>query len=306
MKNIFFIFLILLLASCGNNVAVPELDTPVRGKIVFSIDENVQPIADELIDAFETSYPEAFLIQHYNNQKNVLKELYDDSSRLALMTRRLKPDERAYFEKQNFFIEEIKIGAEAVVFLVNRENPDSSFTTEEIRRILLSEDSLWTQINPSSALGKIQVVFDNPASSNISYLSDTLLGGKGTGKNCFALTNSDSVIAYVQNNPGAIGVLGLNWLGDKDSKEDLERRSRISLALIGKDTGSFTHPHQSALVTGDYPFTRGIWIVKIGKRAGLGTGFASFALGDRGQLIVQHAGLAPASPAERRIQLTTY
>jgi len=46
-----------------------------------------------------------------------------------------------------------------------------------------------------------------------------------------------------------------------------------------------------------------IWLLKVGKAAGLGTGFASFIMSDRGQLIVQKAGLAPAKPAERQVEI---
>lgn len=313
MKNAILLFSVstslLLLNSCEEKPAsiASEIDTPTKGMVKISIDENVQPLADELIDAFENSYPDAFLVQQYGAEPSVIKNLYDDTSRLAVMTRPLNKDEMAFFEAKKFGIEHIKIASDAVVFLVNRSNPDSLFTVDMIRKILAGEDSSWAQLNKTSSLGPIHVVFDNGASSNLRYLSDTLLGGKAPGKTCFAVQSSDSVIAYVNSHPNAIGIVGLNWLGDRDSEEDMARRSKISMAMVGKDSvGQAVHPHQSALATGEYPFVRGVWIVKIGKRAGLGTGFASFSLGDRGQLIVQHAGLAPAKPAERKINVTTY
>jgi phosphate transport system substrate-binding protein len=297
---------LLFLFSCSDNKPSEELDTPVRGKIRISIDENIQPLTDELIDAFESSYPDAFLLQSYGPEKNVLQELFDDSSRLAVMTRQLTAEERKYFEAKTFGIEEIRIGMEAVVLLVNRANPDSIFTVDQVRKILSGEISDWSQLRPGSALGAIRVVFDNKSSSNLRYLSDTLLNGGSPGKNCFALESNDSVVNYVNTTENSIGIIGLNWLGDRDRSDDRIRRSKVSLAMIGKDSASATHPHQSALVTGAYPFRRSIWIVKIGRRPGLGTGFATFSLGQRGQLIVQRAGLAPASPAERRIKLNTY
>ncbi len=308
MKSNKFLFpaLILFFVACSNAPKPGALDTPISGKIPLSIDENVRSLSDELIDAFESSYPEAFLMQSYNSETNVLKELYDDSSRLAIMMRPLKPEEVKWFEAKTFMLEQIKIGSDAVVLLVNKENPDSLFTVDQIRDIISGKDSLWSQIRPGSTLGRINIVFDNPSSSNLHYLTDTLLGGKSPGKNCFAVLSNDSVIGYVNHNPNAMGVVGLNWIGDKDLPEDVDRKSRIKMARVGADTANYYYPSQSALAAGKYPFTRGIWIVKIGKRAGLGTGFASFALGERGQLIVQRCGLAPAKPAERKIEMTTY
>ena len=296
-------FSVFLFSACSNTPAAEDLDTPTTGKIRLSIDENIRPLADELVDEFENSYPDAFLMQSYSTEKNVMQELYADSSRLAIMTRQLSAKEIKWFEAQKYGIEQIKIGSDAVVLLVNKNNPDSIFTVDQVRKMISGEDSLWSQVRPDSKLGRINIVFDNTTSSNLRYLTDTLLAGKNPGKNCFALTTNDSVVGYVNANENSIGVVGLNWLGDKDSQEDMVRRNKVILAAIGKDSTMYAHPDQSAMVTGSYPFTRGIWIVKIGKRAGLGTGFASFSLGERGQLIVQRAGLAPAKPAERKVQI---
>lgn len=304
MKNLAFFLPLISLAffSCENKPAA-EIDTPTKGKVPISIDENIRPLTDELIDAFESSYPDAFLLQRYGSEKNVVQELYDDSSQLAVMTRTLRKDEIEWFAKKTYSVEHIKIASDAIVLLVNRDNPDSIFTVDQIRRIMLGLDSSWTQLNASSKLGPINLVFDHASSSNLRYLTDTLIGKSPLGKNCFALASNDSVINYVNTHPNSIGIVGLNWLGDRDSDEDMARRSKVSMALVGKDSSSAVHPHQTAIVTGSYPFVRGVWIIKIGKRRGLGTGFATFAYQERGQLIVQRAGLAPASPAERRVHL---
>lgn len=295
-----------LLAGCASS-SEKEPDTPTRGKITFSIDENVQSLSEELIDVFESSYPDAFLIASYKSEKGVVNDLYSDSSRLAIMTRRLNAEEQKYFEVDlKFGIEQIKIASDAIVFVVNKENPDSSFTKATLKKMLTGQDSAWVQISPDSKLGRIDVVFDNGASSNLRYLTDSLLEGQKPGNNVFAIANADSVIAYVNRTPGAVGVVGLNAIGDHNSEDARNRKSKVSVCAAGLDSVSAWKPSQSAIVTRQYPFVREIWIIKIGKRSGLGTGFASFTLSERGQLIVQRAGLAPAAPAERKIQLTTY
>lgn len=309
-----FIYCVLLTASCAlvtthwgcASAPTTELDTPTKGKINFSVDENVQSLAQELIDVFETSYPEAFLITSFKTETAVIADLYNDSSRLAIMTRRLNADETAYFEGLQFGIEQIKIGSDAIVFVVNKENVDSAFTTETLRKILTGEYSQWAQVDSASKLTDIDVIFDDGASSNLRFLTDSLMNGAKPGANVFAASTADSVIAYVSRNPAAIGIISLNAIGDKDSQVAVNRKNQIKVCAVGLDSLAAYTPSQSAIVAGNYPFVRDIWIVKIGKRAGLGTGFASFALGERGQLIVQRAGLAPAVPAERKIELTTY
>jgi len=308
-NNLFFAstFFLLAFSSCNeNSSSTKEIDTPTSGKVRLSIDENIRPLADQLVDAFEYSYPDAFLVQSYNSEANVMQELFSDSSELAIMTRTLTKDEMKFFQAKKFGVEQIKIASDAVVVLVNKNNPDSSFTVEEIKKIISGEYTLWSQLRANSKLGKIEVVFDNGTSSNLRYLSDTLLNGKMPGKNCFAVKSNDSVVAYVNQKPNAIGIVGLNWIGDRYSADDMARKEKVVLSRIGKDSSFYAHPDQSAIVTGNYPFSRGIWIVKIGMRSGLGTGFATFSLGDRGQLIVQRDGLAPAKAAERKIEINSH
>lgn len=300
-----FVPVIFFVACTGSSSE--ELDTPTKGRISFSVDENVQSLSEELIDVFETSYPDAFLMTSYKSERDVVSDLYNDSCRLAIMTRKLNAEELKYFEVDlKFGIEQIKIASDAIVFVVNDTNPDTAFTKATLRKMLAGQDTSWTQISPESKLGRIDVVFDNGASSNLRFLTDSLMGGEKPGKNVFAVSNADSVIAYVSRTPGAIGVIGLNAIGDKDSELAMARRNQIKVCAVGADSVSAYKPSQSAVVTRQYPFVREVWIIKIGKRSGLGTGFATFALSERGQLIVQRAGLAPAVPAERKIQLTTY
>ncbi|MGL5890053.1 MAG: PstS family phosphate ABC transporter substrate-binding protein, partial [Bacteroidia bacterium] len=256
-------------------------------------------------DMFELRYPKAHLVIRYTSENEVQTGLVNDSARIALLTRKLSAEEVAFFDAKKFGLEQVLLGTDAVAFVVNRANTDSVFTTAQIRRILLGQDTLWSQIQPGNTLGRIRVVFDNPGSSNIRFLSDTLLDKKPLSSGCFAVNSNQAVIDYVNDHPEAIGVVGLNWIGDKDNADDAKRRQMTTLAAVGDSLSTATTPHQSALALKTYPFCREIWFVKIGKRPGLGTGFASFAYSSVGQLIVQKSGLLPAKPAERQVEMKT-
>src|ERR1700741_1976393 len=107
------LFFIYIFSSCNEQKAGPEIDTPTKGKVRLSIDENIRPLADELVDAFEFSSPDAFLVQSYNPESKVVDELTSDSSELAIMTRPLTKEEMKWFEAKKFGIEHIKIASDA-------------------------------------------------------------------------------------------------------------------------------------------------------------------------------------------------
>jgi phosphate transport system substrate-binding protein len=293
--------------SCGNKTSTQELDTPTTGKISFAVDETFKPLIAAEIEAFESSYPKAFLITTYKPEGEVIKDLLNDSTRLAVMGRDLSEDEQLFFESKKFGLERILIARDAVTIVVNRDNPDSAFTVAEIKRMLDGTDTAWAQVRAGSTLGRLDMVFDNSSSANAHYLSTNLLDGKSPAGRCYAVKSNEAVVEYVNSHPNAIGVIGMNWIADRYDSTDRARRSKIRVVALHKDNiEKAVKPSQTSIAKKNYPFIREVWIIKIGKRPGLGTGFATFTLSDRGQLIVQKTGLMPAKQTERTIQVTTY
>ena len=45
---------------------------------------------------------------------------------------------------------------------------------EQFRRIMTGRMTQWKELNPQSALGAIQVVFDNPNSGLLHYVMDSI------------------------------------------------------------------------------------------------------------------------------------
>ena len=62
-------------------------------------------------------------------------------------------------------------------------------------------------------------------------------------------------------------------------------------------------PNQANLGKGLYPLKRSIYVLNYQGFAGLGTGFASFVVGDIGQRIVLKSNLLPITIPERNINI---
>ncbi|MBK9638452.1 MAG: substrate-binding domain-containing protein [Bacteroidetes bacterium] len=166
-----------------------------------------------------------------------------------------------------------------------------------------------SEIQPSSPLGAISFVFDNNGSSTMRLIRDSLMNGKTNFPSfCFATKSNAQVIDYVENNKNAIGVIGVNWISDRDDPKMLSFNKRIRVVWLSSAEkpiypDDYFGPFQAYLFTGDYPLKREVYMISREGRAGLGTGFVSFAAGEQGQRIVRLAGLLPASPYTRDIKL---
>ncbi|MFY9310386.1 MAG: substrate-binding domain-containing protein [Bacteroidia bacterium] len=279
-------------------------DTPTSGEVNIVVDESFSQLFDTQIYTFHALYKNATVKALYLPEKDALQRLIDDSCKVVVMCRDLTATERQKFEKANIFPISTKIAEDAIAIIVNNENTDTVMTVDRVKSILNGNDSLWSQLNKTSQLGKINIVFDNNGSANTSYMRDTLLQGQSFSKNAFAVKSNPEVIDYVSQHKNAIGVLSVNWISDRDDTLTTNFMKKIKLVAIAKDESSkAVKPYQAYIKTKDYPFTRSVYMISRQTRAGLGMGFVSFVAGEKGQIMILKAGLVPAVAPVRLIEV---
>lgn len=308
MRNPFFkaILLILLAAGCGPYPNEPT-DTSTTGSIHIYADDSYKPLTDAEVTAFEALYPHAKIQVHYTTEDSVMTELLaSDSVRLAIVSRKLTPQEEKYFHDKKLFPEQVKIATDALALIVNNENPDTLLSLDKIKAVFNGHDSTWQSIDEKSNLGKLVVVFDHENSCNSRYIQQNLMDGKKFPSYCFAVNGNTQVINYVNKNPNAIGIIGINWVSDGYDPAVIKLLSKIKIvALSSKEStqaSDFYQPSPYYLKINVYPLNRDMYIINREARTGLGSGFLSFVTSDRGQRIVLRAGLLPATIPTHIIQ----
>jgi phosphate transport system substrate-binding protein len=305
LNSFLIISLIFALVACSGHKNEPT-DTPTSGEVNVVVDESFQQLFDTQIYTFHSLYTNAKINALYLPEKDALQRLINDSCKVVVMCRDLTANERKQFEQSNLFPISTKIAEDAIAIIVNNDNRDTLMTVDNIKSILLGNDSLWTQINKQSNLGKINVVFDNNGSANTSYMKDTLLQGKEFGSNTFAVKSNPEVIQYVSEHKNAIGVLSVNWISDSDDSLTVYSLKKVKVVGVSKSPDAKAYkPDQAYIKTKDYPFTRNVYMINRQTRAGLGMGFVSFVAGEKGQIMILKAGLIPAVAPVRLVQINT-
>ncbi|MBC5994759.1 PstS family phosphate ABC transporter substrate-binding protein [Pontibacter cellulosilyticus] len=296
------------LFSCGGSDPKKELDTPTTGSINISIDESFQPIMETQVSTFEGIYKYADITAAYKPEGQVVQDLINDSVRVAVLSRILNAEEKAIFENRKLVPRETKIAIDAVALIVNRNNKDTLLTVDEIKDIFSGKVKTWKELDEESKLGDITIVFDNNNSSTARYVRDSLIAGKPLPPNTFASNSHKALIDYVNQNENAIGVIGVNWISDFDDSTVIGFMNQIKVVGVSRDpapftTGSYYQPYQAYIAQGEYPLRRYLYIISTEGRTGLGTGFASYVAGDKGQRIMLKSGLVPATMPVRVVGL---
>jgi phosphate transport system substrate-binding protein len=303
--KLLFAIPIVLLFSCQNKGKDKPADTNTytSGVITVAVDENFKPILQEEIDVFEALTPKASIIPIYTSEVNAINLLLKDSVRVAIATRPLSSKENEYLKSKQFYARSYKLATDGIALIINKNNVDSLISVENLQKILTGETLNWKDIFPKSKLGNFQIVFDNQNSSTVRYAIDSISKGKKLSKKLYAQNNNLEVIDFVSKTPNAIGIIGVNWLGNRKDTTNLSFKNDVRVMSVSAESEAKVDnsykPFQAYLFYGYYPLNRTVYIIVNDPIGSLQTGFSTFLTSDRGQRIILKSGLLPATQIVR-------
>jgi phosphate transport system substrate-binding protein len=234
----------------------------------------------------------------YTNEQDAIKKLMKLETWLAFGTRDLTDKERQNLIDRKYRPRTIPIAYDGLAIIVNNSNPDTCITVKDFKRILKGELVNWKDLYPTSKLGTIDVVFDNPLSSTVRWCVDSLLGGKEfKAPNIGAVKSSAAVIDYVEKHENSLGIIGSNWLNDSRDTTNVTFKKNITVMKVSRlDSATVANswrPYQYYIYNGNYPLIRTIYAILNEPRSGLPSNFAHFCRLPKGQLLIQKSGLLP-------------
>jgi phosphate transport system substrate-binding protein len=300
--EILFVCLVSLAFGCRDRDKDGRiLDTPTSGFIKIAIDESLRPLMDAEVSVFEALYKRADIESLYYPEADAIDALMSDSVRLAVVTRHFTQAEKDYFKEIKITPKELDVAISAVALIVNRQNTDTLINMDQLRALLEGKISRWSELGSNNDAG-IEIVFDNPNSGLIRRLKDSVARVETLPANAFAVENNEAVIDYVSQNENALGLIGLEWISDKEDSVSNSFLERIRVMSVAGDSTHFK-PYQAYLALKWYPLARRITILSREARMGLGNGFMAFVASERGQRIVLKAGLVPVTMPLRVVEI---
>ena len=289
----------MLLFSCGKKKSKDgRTDTYSSGSVSFVADESFSPIIEEERDVFEATYPKAKVTPIYSNEVDGMNMLLRGETHLLIAARDFTEEEKQNLKERNFAPKSMPIAYDGLALIVNKANQDTCISIRDVKRILIGSAKKWSDIYPSSTRGNITLVFDNNKSSSVRFVEDSLLDGKPiTAAAVSAVKKTAEVVDFVEKNPGAIGIIGSNWLNDRRDSTNLTFNKNIRVMSVSKLANATPEnswkPFQYYLYNGNYPLVRTIYALINDPINGLPWGFAQFIASPKGQLIILKSGLLP-------------
>lgn len=294
-----------IFSACNQRIKVTRTDTPTSGVAEIASDDCFSPIVQEEIDVFEALNKDASIIPIYGSEVDAINLLLKDSLRLIIAARDLTDAEKQGLLNKQLQPRTQKIAVDGIALIINNQNTDSLISVPQIKKIMTGEIDSWKQINPRSKYDKIAVVFDNPNSSTVRFIKDSINRGEPLAEHLKAQENNKAVLDYVAKTPNAMGVIGVNWISNPTDTTNLSFNDKVRVMSVSKvepaTRQSSFQPYAAYLALGEYPLRRDVFVITSDLRGTLPTGFVSFLVGDRGQRIILKAGLIPATRPMRLI-----
>lgn len=269
------VLLIGILAGCGRPADTNQGGTQGGGEnITLNGSTSVQPLAEELSQAFKAKNPNALIDIQGGGSGVGIKSAMDGVVDIGMSSRELKPEEKN--------LKEYKIAIDGIAVIVNPANGVNDLSTEQIRKIYSGEITDWSEVGGKA--GKITVVTREEGSGTRGAFIEltgleTEEGGKKVDKTVVSAITQGStgaVITTVAGDPNAIGFASYGSAKDK-----------TEIKLISVDGQAITEEN---LNSGSYKIARPFLMLTKEEPTGLAKDFLDFALSPEGQDIVAKHG----------------
>lgn len=329
----------LLLVSCiaaGAMVSCGEVKRGeyAKGAATIYCDDGFKNILEEEIDVFEYSYPGSSIIPKYVSEADAVDALMADSTQAIIITHEFTPQQiREIREKHKRVVKQRCVAVDAVGLIVNKDNPLSEISVEDIGKILNGDITKWSQLALPDTTD-IQLVFDNQNSSTVMYMREKFLNGKPITSvpnvHVYAQQNNAQVFDAIKGNRNAIGIISVSWLGDslenahkvpvdkrlegyEEENDIIEKQLTTEVKVLAvqnpTEENDYTlvayKPYQAYIATGEYPLFRKVYMITSASSSTLMKSFYDFMTGFVGQKIIANTGILPYHMNPRVVELQT-
>lgn len=291
-----FILTFVIILACKDKIDEnKKTETILTGEIDLYVDKTVESMVQGQIDVFENQY-DAKVNLTAKSESEIVNDLLSGKTNMAVLTRRLTKEEENYFHNKKIIPRVSHFASDAVVFIRNKQSADTLINLQDVYNLLHGKSSNIKNL-----------VFENPNSSVVTYMNRWANVSNSKKENIYSLNTTEEVFEFVTKNPEAIGVIGLDAVTEPYPQWEklLNQVNVLAVRDVKKGASSQEYyiPNQANLGKGLYPLKRSIYVLNYQGYAGLGTGFASFVVGDIGQRIVLKSNLLPITIPNRNIIL---
>ncbi len=241
-------------------------------KVVLEGSTTVLPIAQKAAEAFMKTHADADISVRGGGSGVGIASILDGACDIADASRAIEPKEIEKAKKAGKDIRPTVVAMDGIAAVVNPSNKVDGLTREQLRKIYTSRAKNWKEFGGPDL--RIVVVSRDSSSGTFEAFSELVLQKRKVRPDAIMQASNQAVAGIVARTPGAIGYVGLGYLGSQVK----------ALAVDG------VKPSVETVLKHKYPVSRPLYMYTNGEPKGLVKDFLDFVKGKEGQKIVGEEG----------------
>src|SRR6266487_6345456 len=283
------IFVLLFSASCGpksssQGAASNSSSTYIQNKG----SDTIVNLALAWAEKYQAEHPEVRISVTGGGSGTGIAALLNKTVDIANASRKIKQEEINQAKSNGVDPVEHIIARDAIVVIVNPENPVKHLTLKQISDIYSGKISNWSEVGGEDR-PIVRLSRETNSGTHVYFLETVIRLGDSKDKTLFSmdtllLPSSEGIVAEVRQNPNAIGYDGLGYV-PKDLK----------VLAIAKEAGSaYVLPSIATVNDKTYPIARDLYMYTNGEPKGIVKEYLDWILSPEAQQIVADLGFVPA------------
>lgn len=239
-------------------------------------------------EAYREVQPEIAIAVTGGGSGTGIAALINGTVDIANASREMKESEIADAIANGITPEEHVVAIDALAVIVNKTNPVSRLTIDQLADIFTGRVTNWQEVGGDDAM-IVLVSRETNSGTHVYFLEEVVRKGESENKDVFApqtllMPSSVGIASEVRRNPRAIGYDGLGYVDPEHEK----------LIAVAKDADSpFVLPSVATGADGSYPISRALYMYTDQTMEAQIADFVAWVRGPAGQQLVAELGFVP-------------
>ena len=277
-----------LLTGCSSESAEVTSEIARTRAIQNKGSDTMVNLALAWAEAYRVVEPEVDIAVTGGGSGTGIAALVNGTVDIANASRAMEEDEFADAHARGIEPQEYVVAVDAVAVIVNKSNPVSELTIEQLSDIFSGRITNWKDVGGTDA-GIVLVSRESNSGTHVYFLEEVVRMGDSESTVVFAsqtllMPSSVGITSEVQRNPHAIGYDGLGYV-------DTEMEKLIAVARNA--SSPFVLPSVASGADGTYPISRDLYMYSTGAPDTAISNYLDWIRGPEGQAIVARLGFVP-------------
>jgi phosphate transport system substrate-binding protein len=285
---VFFILLLIFVASCGPSPEQPTSPTQASAYIENKGSDTIVNLALAWAERYQSEHPDARISVTGGGSGTGIAALLNGTVDIANASRQIKSEEMQQAMSKGINPVEHVIARDAIAVIVNPKNPVGQLTLQQISDIYSGKINNWQEVGGEDR-PIVRLSRETNSGTHVYFLETVLRLGDKSNKTLFSadtllLPSSEGIINEVRQNPNAIGYDGLGYVP-----------ADLKMIAIARQPGDpYVLPSIASVNDNSYPIARDLYMYTAGEPSGAVAAYLDWIMhSDEAQAIVAQLGFVP-------------